>query len=944
MEEVALVSGQSDAIFAKFVLKARMVTDEDLNACVGYQSRLRSEGKHISLGQALIKKRLLKASQFLQIRKRLETQTFLCGSCQAPFSWRDVEGRSDARCSSCNNLLSAGGFDGSAKEVTSEGRPRVTLPAKKEKSKGARFGQYEILELIGQGGMGLVYKARQLDLNRIVAIKMLKEGEGASPEQVERFKREAQSAAKLQHPNIIGIHEVGVESGYHYFTMDYVEGDTLQDCFNRGEVFQEDKLLRLSDPIARALHYAHTKGVVHRDVKPANIILDSEGNPKITDFGLAKIETDSNLTKSGVAIGTPLYMSPEQARGDLKAIDNRSDLFSLGIIMYQMSTGRLPFIGDSHIEIYNQIIYEESTPPRRLNTKLSRDAEIIILKALEKLPRNRYQNCGELAEDIARIRVGEAIRAKPLGLVEKFMRTTLRHRSFLGGVVIGLVLLVVVLILFASWSDGPGPETDLGKQRRELLAVVKADHGRGNWKAVISGADGFHRSEYAYSEEAVQAFMLAAEAVQKLELRGETALQEDAEVLLGRALSWAHGPQRDEVYLRLGALFLAQHDADRLAMILARVQDRRPPEYLSLAVRHKLLSGDVETALRQLGAPGGSRLAWLAEELRKWIPSLILKGEKELRCSAAADNVLYLCRGNEVRVLEGNQEQLLPLAFGPGIDAPDLGLIRNFAVFPSGERAYFALQRESGRLQLGTVETNGLEVEFQSARMALGVLTCGDLFGDSVPEVYVSGGSEGKLVYVFEKAGNLWRDRELIEGESAIRGLLVQDESLFLSTEGPLSWLRALKRQGAGAEDLTEVARTEVGNVTLLARGQEGALFGRSETPSLLYLATGQRPNGVYSVKLQGIDVEAAPVLLLGRGASIDDVQQHLGVSFCLYTVYASGQELSVLRVEGHGDGFEIIQSEVRGRQLHLLDLDGDADAELVITGPEGIVVMGRAP
>ncbi len=930
------MSGQSDAIFAKFVLKARMVTDEDLNACVGYQSRLKSEGKHISLGQALIKKRLLKASQFLQIRKRLETQTFLCGSCQAPFTWKDVEGQSDARCSTCNNLLSAVGFDGSAKDQTSEGRPRVALPAKKEKSKGARFGRYEILELIGQGGMGLVYKARQMDLNRVVAIKMLKEGEGASPEQVERFKREAQSAAKLQHPNIIGIHEVGVESGYHYFTMDYVEGDTLQDCFNRADRFEEEELMRLVEAIARGLHYAHTKGVVHRDVKPANIILDSDRNPKITDFGLAKIETDSNLTKSGVAIGTPLYMSPEQARGDLKAIDNRSDLFSLGIIMYQMATGKLPFIGDSHIEIYNQIIYEESAPPRKLNPKLSRDGEIIILKALEKLPRNRYQSCGELAEDIARTRVGEAILAKPLSLIGRFMRTTLRHRAFLGGVVIGLVLLVVVLIAFAAWSatrpEGPGP---VDEPRAEALQALLEDFAERDYSAVLNAADSFASPDNAYHDEAVTAFLRGAEAARALERVGEDVAADAEPRFLGRALRWADDARRDEVYLRLGEMFLRRHDGAALEAVLESAAERSP-SWTSLAVRRELLRGDFARALELT-----DEASWIATELARWTPVRRLdSGEGPIACTAAADDVLYVARGGRLfRYVDGLRAEL-DARFQFAISEPDTGPLVAIEALAGAEQTWLAVQRQSGRLQLGTVVEGGVVWEYQSARLARGELAIGDLFGTPTPEVLVSGGPQGRTLTIFEKRSGEWQSRDLPKEESTVRALAIQESALLLVNDGNfVSWLKVLKPDGNGlAMDLA----LQVGRVSVLGQGQEGLIFGRSESPRKHLMVTTTRPNGVYAIDFPG-EREPRAVSVLPPGVEILAVAQHLGVSFCLYTVLRDARVERVLRVEGKTEHFEVLVGEPHAERLYLLDFDGDADVELVLVGPDGLAIYGYA-
>jgi serine/threonine protein kinase len=253
------------------------------------------------------------------------------------------------------------------------------------------FGPYDILGEIARGGMGIVYRARQRSLKRIVALKVMKEGENASEKQIRRFKRETEAAAKLQHPNIVAVHEVGCHEGFHYFTMDLIEGDPLDAICKRGEKLPVERVLQLVLEVAQAIHYAHGKGIIHRDLKPANVLLDTDGHPKVTDFGLAKnIDHKSMLTRTGAVVGTPFYMPPEQARGDVD-IGPQADVYALGVILYEMLTLKLPFHGETTMEVYHKILEEEPTPPRKHDSRVNADINTIILKAIEKDLTRRYQ-------------------------------------------------------------------------------------------------------------------------------------------------------------------------------------------------------------------------------------------------------------------------------------------------------------------------------------------------------------------------------------------------------------------------------------------------------------------------------------------------------------------------------------------------------------------------
>ncbi len=280
------------------------------------------------------------------------------------------------------------------------------------------FGDYELLEEIARGGMGVVYKARQQALNRTVALKMILSGQFANEEEIVRFRAEAEAAAGLDHPGIVPIYEVGQRQGQHFFSMGFVEGQSLAQRITESPLASRDAaemLLKITD----AVDYAHQRGIVHRDLKPANVLLKAEASivegqppktastpasrpfglsgsgssnldcrPLITDFGLAKrIESDSNLTASGQILGTPSYMPPEQAKGMTKEIGIRSDVYSIGAILYCMLTGRPPFHAASLVETIRHVCELEPVPPRQINPEISRDLETICLKCLEKEPR-----------------------------------------------------------------------------------------------------------------------------------------------------------------------------------------------------------------------------------------------------------------------------------------------------------------------------------------------------------------------------------------------------------------------------------------------------------------------------------------------------------------------------------------------------------------------------
>jgi WD40 repeat protein/serine/threonine protein kinase len=373
-----------------------------------------------------------------------------------------------------------------------------------------RLENYELLEEVGRGGMGVVYKARQKGLNRLVALKMVLAGGHASEAELQRFRREAEAAARLQHPNIVQIHEVGEHEGRPFFSMEYVEGGSLEDKLS-GTPLPPREAAQLLQTLARAVHHAHQRGVVHRDLKPANILLheekisrkdakaqsskeeqEGEGQgsapsslplgalaslreislvPKITDFGLAKqLEVSSGQTQSGAIIGTPSYMAPEQASGQSKTIGPAVDIYALGAILYECLTGRPPFQGATLLDTFEQVRVQEPVPPTSLQPKLPRDLETICLKCLRKEPHKRYASAERLAEDLRRFLQGEPIQARPVRTWERVILWVRRRpaaAALMGVSAVALAALVAVVVGLYYNADLEALNTELESAKQD---------------------------------------------------------------------------------------------------------------------------------------------------------------------------------------------------------------------------------------------------------------------------------------------------------------------------------------------------------------------------------------------------------------------------------------------------------------------------------------------
>jgi tRNA A-37 threonylcarbamoyl transferase component Bud32 len=326
--------------------------------------------------------------------------------------------------------------------------PFASAPGAAPESALKHFGDYELLEELGHGGMGVVYKARHTQLNRIVALKLLLLGQFSSAAAVRRFQREAQAAAALRHPNIVALHDIGEVAGQPYFTMEFVEGRSLAALLRDGPLSAR-QAAEYGRAIADAMSAAHAAGIIHRDLKPSNIVLDPFGQPRVTDFGLAKrldAKSEIDLTLTGQILGSPNYLAPELAAGKIHELSSASDLFSIGAILYECLTGRPPFIAPTLQETLFLLRDADPVPPRVLNPRLPRDLETICLKCLEKEPAHRYASAQELADELGRFLKEEPIQARPVSRAEKVWRWRRRKPALASFAAATALLLLAVLI------------------------------------------------------------------------------------------------------------------------------------------------------------------------------------------------------------------------------------------------------------------------------------------------------------------------------------------------------------------------------------------------------------------------------------------------------------------------------------------------------------------
>jgi serine/threonine-protein kinase len=352
---------------------------------------------------------------------------------------------------------------------------------------------FEVVAELGRGGMGVVYKARQLGFNRVVALKMVLPGTGAGPTLRDRFRAEAEAVARLHHPGVVQVHAFGEHEGQPYFAMEYLEGGSLARRLKRKPP-PEREAAALVQRLAEAVHAAHRAQVLHRDLKPSNVLLDADGAPKVSDFGLAKLlDGDEGQTQTGAVLGTPSYMAPEQARGETRAVGAPADVYALGAILYECLTGKPPFKGATRQETLEQVRTCAPVPPTKVRPGASRDLEAVCLKCLEKEPRRRYPSADALAEDLGRWLRGEPTKARPAGRARRVWRGVRRRPAAAAGLLLALLAPFGVVAIRASRPPlPPDPDAPLLEIQRGLAAgntvTLIGETGGPRWSRWQQGA------------------------------------------------------------------------------------------------------------------------------------------------------------------------------------------------------------------------------------------------------------------------------------------------------------------------------------------------------------------------------------------------------------------------------------------------------------------------
>ena len=403
------MASQEDMLFAKIALSLGFINASQLSSCLKFQDEMAQSRQYLPISDCLLKKGMLDSSRVEQVKQTLVSHSRSSSSVPLP---QTPDASSD--------------------------RP-------------LKFGRYSIVSEIGQGGMGKIYKVYDVRLDRHVALKMLiSEG---SEINVQRFLREAKASAQLKHPNIVPVYDVGSEEGRYFFTMDFIEGESLHALIRKGTLTIR-QIVEIMIKVGDAIQYAHRQGIVHRDIKPGNIMIDVHQEPKIMDFGLAKVSKESQkLSQSGMIIGTAQYMPPEQAEGRINSIDERSDIYSLGALLYEMLTGRPPFWGNSFSQILYQVIHKDPIPPSTLKKNIPRGLENICLKAMEKRKSRRYQSAASWVDDLVRFQRGETVEAEKNIVWNKAIRKIKRNKGVSISAGLFFAFLIFMMAGISIWGE-----------------------------------------------------------------------------------------------------------------------------------------------------------------------------------------------------------------------------------------------------------------------------------------------------------------------------------------------------------------------------------------------------------------------------------------------------------------------------------------------------------
>ncbi len=624
-----------------------------------------------------------------------------------------------------------------------------------------RFGDYELLGEIARGGMGVVYRARQISLNRLVALKLLRDGALASAGEAERFRVEATAAAALRHPHIVAVHEIGEHEGQQFFSMDLVEGRNLADLTREGPL-PARIAATLVLQVAEAIQHAHERGILHRDLKPSNVLVDAQGDAQVTDFGLARrTNEDSGLTLTGQVLGTPGYMAPEQAAGRNRDVNVTSDTYALGAVLYHLITGRAPFVGESPTAVLRQVEDQEPVAPRLLNPSVPRDLETVTLKALNKDSARRYATAADLAADLDRFRRGEPVRARPITRAERSWRWCRRNPAVAVSAAFSVLLLMAVVVVVTASSVRLAAQRREAEQVKRFLQEILAapdpnvggrdvrvidllDRARRRATNELSGEPlvlaevqttlGTTYYQLSLYDEA-EPLLQSALDIYVRELGPESLKVAEGQFAMGSLLTWKGDTAGGLKYLQLAEAAFRRNPQARpelLANVLGelgsalvsagRTREAEKPtrECIELcerlgpsqdAIRASAL-GDLSTALWDLGEPQWRRYLEQSIELNRRLPD----GKVNLATSLSNLTDSYLEEDDTTRAEQVSREALLirQELFGTNSSPVAFALARLGTVFlaQSNYPAALAAAEEAARIDDALLPPDHRDIQF----------------------------------------------------------------------------------------------------------------------------------------------------------------------------------------------------------------------------------------
>ena len=828
----------------------------------------------------------------------------ICRNCNAPLTADAPRGL----CPACLIRLAATPLEEAAPDdrCSQEPSSRTLSSTSSPSAQPRRFGDYELLEELATGGMGVVYRARQVSLNRLVAVKMILAGQLARSVDIQRFRAEAEAAAHLNHPNIVPIYEAGEHEGQHYLSMRLVEGQSLATRLARGQQpFTQQDAARLVAKIARAVHYAHQRGVLHRDLKPGNILLDTQGEPYVTDFGLAKrLEPGESLTLSAAALGTPSYMAPEQASGGASQATTTTDVYGLGTVLYHLLAGRPPFGQKTPVETMRQVVEEDPKPPSQVmraldptlpvrsdschsSSVIDAELETICLKCLEKQPVRRYASAEALAEDLERWLRGEPILARPSTGWERTAKWV-KRKPVLAALAAALSLAVLVIVVGSP------------------LAIVRIHRER---EAALRHAE---RAETGEAEARhllyVSKMNLAQMAWEQSNIGQLRQILEDTQESPDRGFEWCYWQKKTHLALKT---FRGHHDyVMRVAF---------SPDGLRIASA----SWD-QTAKVWDAATGGELLTLKGHHAR--ISSVAFSPDGQRLVTGSWDRTAKVwdaVTGREILTLRGHHDFVMGVAYSPDGQRLVTGSRdRTVTVWDaaSGKQllkleghtdgiSSVAFSRDGQRIVTGSADKTAKVWEAANGRQLL------TLRGHSAWIGSAAFSPDGQRI-VIGSADQMAKVWDAVSGLELfpLRGRLGPIESIVYSVDG--------HRIVAGIDNTAKVWDAADGRELLTLKGHDGPVFSAAFSPNGERIVTGSMDGTVKvwdaaeQVGESGVKIKAHTAGITSMAFSLDSQQIVIGSWDQTAKVWEAASGRLLRSLEGHNSDVRSVAFSPDGQRI----------------------------